>query len=55
MAADDRTTAQKIEASFDDTWVAALSDVGELVDTVNGLGELRDVLTDYATGHPPWS
>ena len=54
MAADDRTTAQKIEASFDDTWVAALSDVGELVDTVNGLGELRDVLTDYATGHPPF-
>jgi hypothetical protein len=54
MSTDDQTIAREIQESFDDTWTAELSDAGDRVGVVNGLGQLRDLLADHAAGHPPF-
>lgn len=48
-----QTTAQGVQESFDHTWSAEIFDAGDSIGVVNGLSQLRDLLTDHAAGHPP--
>lgn len=54
MSVGDQTIAQAIQESFDHTWVAEVTDSGDRLGDVNGLGQLGELLTDHAAGHPPF-
>lgn len=54
MSVGAQTIAEEIQESFDDTWVAEVTDAGERLGDVNGLGQLGELLTDHALGHPPF-